>query len=282
MTRWIFICLVVVVPRLSLAAESDSRQAWLTEATSTYQQAMEISDRGHRIQQFAAAEALFAKVVAASTQLGNSGNPNQESVSADSAVPEISAELYVNLGNAALGAEHLGPAILAYRRALKVDPNHSRAKQNLEHARTLVADWVPKPEEEISLGSFFDWAQQLKNNQWRGFAGLLFLLAAICGAAFIRLGSRGLRTSAIVLGVLWLIILVGTFMQSGAPESFAVVTVPETTARSADSIRSPARFPEPLPSGTELQVIEDRGDWLRVRMFDGREVWIASSALDFV
>ena len=53
----------------------------------------------------------------------------------------------------------------------------------------------------------------------------------------------------------------------------------EVTARSADSPNAPARLTQPLPGGTEVKVIEDRNDWLRVRLYDGRDAWLPATSV---
>lgn len=259
-------CFLLALPTVLQAAERNA-ESLVQEAATTYKAALDTSDRSHRVQRFRTAESLFARVVESQSN-GGGGTLN--------------AELFVNLGNAALGAEHVGPAIVAYRRALTVNPSHSRAKQNLEHARTLVADWVPKPEDEIALGSFFDWTRNLDSRDWRGLAAIAFLLAAVCIALFLRSGSKLARNVGAALVLAWLGLIAAAVLHSGESRSVAVVVVSETTARSADSINSPARFPEPLPSGTEVEVVEDRNDWQRVRLYDGREVWLSRSSLEFV
>ena len=70
---------------------------WVAQAASTYQAALETPDRNHRVQKFSEAEALFTKAI--STVRDSSASQSSS---------DASAELYVNLGNAALGAEHLG------------------------------------------------------------------------------------------------------------------------------------------------------------------------------
>ena len=59
----------------------------------------------------------------------------------------------------------------------------------------------------------------------------------------------------------------------------AVVMVPEVIARSADSINAPSSLPGPLPAGTEISMREQRGDWLRVRLFDRSDVWVVRSSV---
>ncbi|MGH7138244.1 MAG: hypothetical protein ACREHD_21030, partial [Pirellulales bacterium] len=62
----------------------------------------------------------------------------------------------------------------------------------------------------------------------------------------------------------------------------AVVMAPEVVARSADSPDAPTRFSRPLLGGTELEVIETRDTWSRVRLYDGRDAWLPASALQVV
>ncbi len=261
--------LVVLATQISdTVVAADSRDL-LQQAIETYQSALDTSDRGQRVQSFSRAESLFASAI----QQQWTEDPSHRT----------SADLYVNLGNAALGAEHLGPAILAYRRALLADPKHRRARQNLQHARGLLPDWVPTPEENIAIGSFFDWTRGLKPADWSGLAAIAFLITMLLAAVYLRTGKATARHLAIVFGIIWIGTLAKPLIdQSKQSQRLAVVIVPDVIARSADSINAPARFPEPLPSGSELYILDDRDDWIRVQLFDSREAWVPASAIDVV
>ncbi len=242
----------------------------LQRAIQAYRSALDEVQRDRRLESFSRAETLFTQVIADQ----RSRTPNQ--------LP--SADLYFNQGNAALGAEHLGAAILAYRRALAIAPNHRRARQNLEFARTLLPDWVPVPEgDAISFGSFFDWMQTIQAGQWNGIAAITFLLAMALAAFYLRTDKTVARNLAVVLLIVWIGVLARSWMhRSDATERIAVVILPEVTARSADSIHSPATFREPLPGGVEVTVVEDRDEWVRVQLSDGREAWLPASAIEIV
>jgi len=69
----------------------------IEEAVASYGRALDTPERDRRLEGFRRAERLFARVAADAP-----ANP----------------ALQTNLGNAALQAEHLGTAVLAYRRAL--------------------------------------------------------------------------------------------------------------------------------------------------------------------
>ncbi|QDV45496.1 hypothetical protein Enr13x_53750 [Stieleria neptunia] len=252
------------------ATAADTADDVLQQAIQAYRSALDQAQRDRRLESFARAETLFTQVI--SDQ--RSQTPDQPP----------SADLYFNQGNAALGAEHLGAAILAYRRALAIAPNHRRARQNLEFARTLLPDWVPVPDTDaISFGSFFDWMQTIQVRQWNGIAAVVFVLVMVLAAVYLRTDKTVARNLAVVFLIVWIGVLAKTWMlRSDATERAAVVLLPEVTARSADSINAPATFREPLPGGVEVTIIDDRDDWVRVQLSDGREAWLPASAIDLV
>ena len=253
--------LTFCVVTAGIASASTSPENSLSEAIEIYNAAFEIEDRDERLQQFRRSEILFRQ---AASQL---------------ATP--SAELFVNLGNAALCAEHLGPAISAFHAALSIDPNHSRAQQNLEHARTLLPDWVPRPERDFGDSvSFLSRYASVRSETLSRCAGGTFFLGAVLAAGAIRLGRNALRNAAVASMAVWLLLVTAATWKHYSPQTITgVVIAAEVIARSADSARSPARLPEALPSGTEIEIIEDRGQWVRVRLYDGRDAWLPNSAI---
>jgi tetratricopeptide (TPR) repeat protein len=241
------------------ASDRPLNASLIEEAVASYGRALDTADRDPRLEEFRRAERLFARAAENAP-----GNP----------------ALYTNLGNAALQAEHLGTAVLAYRRALAIDPDHPRAVQNLEHARSLLPEWVPKPTHHGLIDTFFVWHQTLaRSDRALGGAGA-FALAALLVACAIRFRQPPLRTAAIVPALVWLALLASLIVESssGAADA-AVVTADEAVARAADSALAPSALPAPLPGGTEVRILEARSPWLRVRLANGRDAWVAESAL---
>jgi hypothetical protein len=62
----------------------------------------------------------------------------------------------------------------------------------------------------------------------------------------------------------------------------AVVTGEGVVARVADSTLAPSPFPEPLPGGVEVRILEERSPWVRVRLANGRDAWVTESAVSRV
>lgn len=231
----------------------------LEQALEAYRSAQDTASAADRPAAFARAERLFGAAAAGGA---------------------ASAALWTNVGTAALQAEHPGRAILAYRRALALDPDHRQAQQNLTHARTLLPRWVPRPESGGFLDSFLAWQQAMSRQERRGAAALAFLIGAVMLAGSIASGSGALRLFAFVPLIAWGALLASSAL--GGVARGGVIAGAETVARAADSRNSPARFAEPLPAGTEVTIAEIRGEWARVVLADGRDAWVSAASVEEV
>lgn len=230
----------------------------LESAVHEYQEAMNSTGAEIRLERFKRARRLFAQVIE-ERKIEN-------------------ADLYVNFGNAALQARDIGNAILAYRRALAVQPGHKRARQNLDHARELLPDWVPRPKGQTLFDTFFFWQSTLSRSARSLAAALSFALAGILIALAVRWHWPWARNTAVFPLLIWLGIGGMPFWASGNSGD-AVITATEVTAQSADSVGAPARFSEPLPGGTEVQIVEQREQWAHIRLSDSRTGWVRLSSL---
>ena len=260
--RSIFMCLVIT----SIAsANDDVTSAKLDDALTTYRAAMDQSDHASRLAKFHRAEQLFRNLVESSD------------------TPLSNPDMYTNIGNAALQAERLGPAIVAYRRAIEIDPDHVQAKQNLKHARSLLPDWIAKPEQSSLADTFFFWHRSLSLNERLLIAAGVCVLTAICFAVYIRLGYSWARNLAMIpLAIqvaLIASVVIETFESAGAE---GVIIVEYTVARSADSANAQPRFANELPSGTEVTILESRDDWTQIRLPDGRDGWVNTVSIQIV
>lgn len=232
----------------------------IDEAVREYRDALNTKQQDLRLERFRTSQRLFGRVI--------------EEYHIEN------ADLYANLGDAALQAEQAGPAILAYRRALAIDPGHSRARQNLSYTRQMLPDWVPRPSSDTLLDTFLFWRQILSRSTRSFAASLCFAGAMLLLAVAIRWKLAWARTLAALPAVMWFA-LSGVSMWSDWTGRIdeAVVTVDEVIAHAADSAGAPARFVEPLPGGTEIQILERRDDWVHIRLSDSRDAWVRASSL---
>jgi tetratricopeptide (TPR) repeat protein len=240
------------------AASGAAKGSTLEQALAAYREAQATSAQAERPAAFARAERLFSAA----------------------ATGGASADLWTNVGTAALQAEHLGSAILAYRRALALDPDHRHAQQNLAHARTLLPAWVPRPESGGFLDSLVAWQHAMSPGERRGAAALAFFAGAAMLGAALAGGSTALRVFSIVPWIAWALLLTSGLADTGAKSW--VIAGAEAVARAADSRNAPARFAEALPAGTEVTIAETRGEWTRIVLADGRDAWVATGSVAVV
>jgi tetratricopeptide (TPR) repeat protein len=258
MMRKIAAILLILIGAMPLSANP-----MLQEAVDTYNQALETDDAALRSERFRRSARLFGQVI------------DQIRIS--------NSNLQANLGNAALQSEQLGQAILAYRRALAIDPGHARAKRNIEHARRLLPDWVPRPQSDLLFDTFFTWHRTMSRGQRAMAAALCFALTCILLAIAIRWRRTWARFIAILPAAAWLILMGLTLWQQRAGvANDAVVIAPQTIAHAADAAGAPKRFAEPLVSGIEVTILEQRNGWSRIALASGRDGWVRSSAIERV
>lgn len=275
---WLGVVAGLGAPCVGQAPAGSRANEILSEAIREYRTALETPDRDERLQRFQRAELLLARLLGV-------GEPHSDSAAASESGMETDGirnpELYVSLGNAALGAEHLGRAIWAYRQALQIDPNHRRARQNLAHARTLLPEWVPRPESGGWLDSIPSGLVRWSAVDKRLVAACFFLVAACLMAAAIRWRWAVARNLAWLTMGFWVLLLAVAWATSRAADLRAAVVIePDVLARAADSGHAPVRFSQPLPAGTEVEILEQRESWSQIRLADGRDAWVNRSTLD--
>jgi hypothetical protein len=237
------------------------REDRLNLALRQYAQALTESDRDSRLAGFARAERSF------------------ESLAADGVE---TAALFTNLGNAALQAQHPGEAVLAYHRALRLAPEATTARQNLDHLRTRLPSWVPRPDSSPG-GQAFLALTEISEATRSLVAAACFVLMSGSVVLAVRRREGAWRGLAILMGFLW-VTSVGSIAYDRMTDEdhLAVVVADEVPARSADSLLAPLALPDPLPSGVEVLLLEERAEWSRVRLANGRDVWVRSSSVERV
>lgn len=238
--------------------------ATLARAVEEYSAAMETPDRNRRLEKFARAEQLFRQVV--------DGDAQQP--------PVHNAELYVNLGNAALQAERLGPAIAAYRRALALAPQHVQARQNLDYARSLLPEWARREETSRLIDSLFFWRAMVSRGQLLVLGACCFLGASVLLAVGYARRRPVVRNLAVVPLLAWGVLNTSMLIGHDDRTDRNVVVVAETTVYTADSENAAPRLAKPLPSGAELSLLEQRERWSEVRLPDGRTGWLLTSTIE--
>lgn len=180
-----------------------------------------------------------------------------------------SAHLFYNLGNAAYREGDKGAAILAYERALALEPGHPEAKANLGFLRDATGARIPKPS---WMGRALEWPAA-NEAAWLAAAaawGLCFSVAPLVWKSRVARGPA--------LGCALLLAWSGAVLawQHNAGDPW-IVTAEKASARTMPADNSPSLAP--LPVGSHVQLILERGPWLNIQLPDGSRGWISSSAV---
>lgn len=192
-----------------------------------------------------------------------------------------SADLQYDLGNALLRDGQLGAAIAAYRRSLHLDPRHRDALANLEFARRSAKDALAPPTPSPVTRTLFFWHHALSPRELLFstlVANALFWILLI--ALLFRRRSEWLRWATILVAALLLLLAPSAAIHRFAPNRVAVVLPQEIDALAGTRDDAVVRFK--LHAGSELRVLETRGEWLRIALPDGEQGWIRAEHADVV
>jgi tetratricopeptide (TPR) repeat protein len=184
-------------------------------------------------------------------------------------------DVYFNLGTARLKAGDRGEAILAFERALKLDPSDADAAFNVAEAEKGNIDKIVGTSEEEPL------LERIGSHVPVGTLGMVFLLTWVAGniALMVRwlLGRR-----ASILGVLGglavaIAILSGPVFFIGAWERshsrYAVVTSPSAAVREGPAADFKSAFE--IHEGLKVRIVRREQGFIRVRLANGIEGWVS-------
>lgn len=186
---------------------------------------------------------------------------------------EWSANLFYNFGNAYFRAHDFGRAILNYERALEIDRHHPEAAANLQLVRdqTRGLELTPTTAEKY-LGRI-------------GTSGLALGAAILFWLAVVLLVLRPRRGS--VAGAIACLLICGgcawaawTLENGGVGRGAAIVVVEDVEARVATA--DTAKSMLVLPAGSEVVVLQQRGDWDYAVLPNSQRGWIPAKAVETV
>lgn len=263
--RYLALALLALGAASALLAEED--------AATVFAEANELFDEGNRLQGSNPQEAARLYRSAALRYehlLGERGIRN--------------AKLHYNLGNAYHQLDDIGRAILNYRRAERLDPSDANVQRNLAYARSRRQDRLEAAGSGRVLETLMFWHYEFAPaTRMRLFAGLWLLFWT---AMILRRRVREWipREVTLALGVAAALLLGSlAYEAAGERETVAgVVIVPETVARQGDGLGYEPAFQEPLHAGAEFRVLEERRDWLRVELPDGRLCWLSAPDVELI
>lgn len=186
------------------------------------------------------------------------------------------ARVYYNLGNAQFKQGELAQAILAYERALRLDPRNEDIKHNLRFAQSRITD-------DIKDNDFFlsSWVKAMRNSAseevWRWVSVGLFILGLVGILLFLLSPILWLRKSAFYIALLALFISLcaglnaRSLHQRDTLRNEAIIIQGIVNAKSSPDRSGTDLFT--IHEGTKVTIGETIGEWanIRVAQYEG---WI--------
>ncbi len=198
-----------------------------------------------------------------------------------------SAELYYNIGNCYYKMDgYLGKAILYYERALLKDPSFEDAAVNLDIANELTLDKIETVPEFVLVTYVGNIMRSATSDFWAICSIVLFVLTAVLLLGFRFARSISVRKISFAVAIITLLFSIFTFIfsvrlnkiQTG--DNYAIVLSPVASVKSSPSVSEQSLFI--LHEGTKVEVLDVLGDWVRVKLSDGRQGWSSRSDIEII
>ncbi|MCX2680595.1 tetratricopeptide repeat protein [Galbibacter sp. EGI 63066] len=194
-----------------------------------------------------------------------------------------SAALYYNLGNGYYKLNQIAPSIYYYEKALLLKPNDADVKNNLQFAKNMTIDAIEElPQTGIDkivnnmLGTF-------SYATW-GVLSIAFMILFVLAFLLYYFSSYHTKKRLyFALSILCVIIALTSlgfaYHQYGVAQKNnpAIIFAAETSVMSEPNMGSGEIFQ--LHEGTKVNVLDQLGEWKKIKLDDGKVGWLPSSEL---
>lgn len=197
-----------------------------------------------------------------------------------------SVALYHNLGNAWYRVGQPGKAALYYHRGLELSPGDGGLQDNLAVIRAGFADPI-SPLPEFFLKRWWRFTKSIFGINGWAIIGLLLLWGGFAGLWRWRTApQREQRKKAFIAGVVVLLLAVLPFVlaldgmgTNDRSQKGVIVAGTPNLYEAADTRSAVIR---PVPPGAAVLVIDQIGEWVKVRLENGETGWLTRDQFEKV
>ena len=195
----------------------------------------------------------------------------------------VSDVVFYNLANSHFKNNQLGSAILFYEKAQRLAPHDSEITENLNFARTRIADKVEQPPEGFLVSLARRITNWLPLDTETALAAVFFFAANAAFALFWLDVIPGLSRLAVYASIAFLVLflILGTsnllriYWQETVQEG--VVLVEKVDVLSGPASDSPILFS--VHEGLKVRIENDLPDWVQISLENGWNGWVKKEAL---
>ena len=233
----------------------------------------------------AATESALADTLAHANQLAMDGNNIDAIESYKYILGEgyESAQIYYNLGYCYYKNGNLGPAILNFERAHRLDPSDEDTIYNLEQAYEMT-DKMQK----LTPIFFYRWWRSFctltDSNGWAVLFIIFFILVLTGAALFLFANSVPMRKAGFFVALISIVLSVGALsisfnQRSEVIDSQSAIIMSSSVTLSTSPDKNGTQMAI-LHEGTHVFIISTLGEWCEVRLDDGNVGWIKSKEIE--
>lgn len=194
-----------------------------------------------------------------------------------------SSTLYYNLGNTYYKLRDYPMAIFYYEKSLKLDPNNEDTKHNLEIANAFISDKI----ETVPDLFIKAWWNNLSNiftaNTWAVISLIVLAILLSCIFLYLIARTRILKKSMFFSCIFLILITISIFSITIKKYNYiksnnnGIIIAPTITVKSSPSTSSVDLFV--LHEGSKIKILDNTGDWEKIKIANGSIGWLPSSSI---
>lgn len=194
-----------------------------------------------------------------------------------------SPELYYNLGNTYYKMGKYPMSILYYEKSLKLDPNNEDTKHNIEVAKAFISDKI-EPVPEIFIKTWWNnFSNIFTLKTWSVISLIVTVFLLVSLFFYLTARTRILKKSMFFSSILFIFLTIITFSISTKKYNYmrssneGIIVSPTITVKSSPSSSSVDLFV--LHEGSKVKILDNAGEWEKIKIANGSVGWLPSSTI---
>tara|TARA_B100000809_G_scaffold145973_1_gene143546 strand:- start:471 stop:1223 length:753 start_codon:yes stop_codon:yes gene_type:complete len=195
----------------------------------------------------------------------------------------FSAALYYNLGNVYYKLNEVGPAILYYEKANKLNPLNKDIRHNLAFAYKLTVDKEDNVDNEILSAWWGTVVKYQPLNRWALYSVFLLLFSVCFAVGYLftdkRVNKQVSFYGSLILFISFFLVLFIGFESKRMLEltTHGIVFSPSVTIVSEPNDQATKLFT--LHEGAKVELLNIDNDWTRIQFAEDKIGWLKSDVV---
>ena len=193
----------------------------------------------------------------------------------------VSSELYYNLGNSFFRLGDYPNAILYYEKAKRLSPKDLEILMNLGIANTKITDKFEVMPDIFFVRWWKSFAEWFPRDQWAVIFLCLVFVSVLCLAWYFLALTYSRKKTAFYVCFLFIIysgVVFGAALQKHRTQTRAAGIIMKNKVEVSSSPET-NRPKFVVHGGTKVDILDEIGDYYRIRVADGSNGWISKEEL---